>query len=275
MALIPVHKEQVEIGTPLACTLFDAEGRPLFRPGEVIADAQGLDELLARGLYRDPAAEDEAASKPAAPRLQLQPGDNLQIQPWDTPSERHMVKVVGHLAPVSLLVTAPAINGKLLFVREGQVFLVRGFVGQDALAYRTRVLKTQLSPFPYLHLAYPETVQSTRIRKSARTRVDLVTAIGGASGNVAGRVADLSMGGARVLSAGAIAAIGDEVRLSFRVQPGGMDIYLSLRAVVRTFQPESTHQAPCTTGLEFIDLSEQERLALMSVVYQNLVQELV
>src|SRR5690606_27799886 len=102
----------------------DAEGRVLFQAGQMVEDRGVLEGLLARGLFRDPQAEppqDTAADVEPAARLQLNPGDLLQIQPWsgEAAGERYMVKVVGHLAPVSLLVTAPSANGKLLFVREG------------------------------------------------------------------------------------------------------------------------------------------------------------
>ncbi|HCJ29390.1 MAG TPA: hypothetical protein DHV63_08865, partial [Pseudomonas sp.] len=242
-------------------------------------------QLFSQGLFREehappplefPLGQADATADQAesTSKLQLNPGDHLQIQPWnENNAERHTVKVVGHLAPFSLLVTAPHANGKLLFVREGQVFLARGFVGQDALAYRTRVLKTQLSPFPYLHLAYPDTVQSMRIRKSARARIDLVAAINGPNGNSAGRITDLSLGGAKIISHAAFASRGDEIKLSFRVEPGGIEIYLNLKAIVRATQQEQMEQAYFATGIEFIELTEQDRLGLMGAVYQNMLRD--
>lgn len=278
MTLIAIEPHEIEPGMPLGCNLLDAEGRVLFQAGQVVEDRGVLEGLLARGLFRDPQAEppqDTAADVEPAARLQLNPGDLLQIQPWsgEAAGERYMVKVVGHLAPVSLLVTAPSANGKLLFVREGHTFLVRGFIGQDAMAYRTRVLKAQLAPFPYLHLAYPDAVQSTRIRKSMRARVNLVIAINGVGGNSAGRITDLSLGGARIISNAPFASPGEEVRLAFRIDPGGIEIYLNLRALVRASQAEPLEQSRHSTGVEFIELSEQDRLALMGVVYQNIIRD--
>ncbi|MDM9651005.1 flagellar brake protein [Pseudomonas wenzhouensis] len=273
MALIPVTQEDIEITAPLPSALLDASGRVVYPAGSLIDDPLRLAEHLTRGLFRDspvPQAQEAKKGEDSAAKLRLAPGDTLQMQAWDGNSERYLVKVVGFLAPLSLLVTAPNANGKLVFVREGQVFLVRGFVGQNVLAYRTRVLKTQLSPFPYLHLAYPESVQSMRIRKSARIPVDLVAAINCTSGNSAGRIADLSLDGAKVLSHAAFAAVGEEIKLSFRVTAGGMEFYLKLRAIVRAVQQEQADSAHVATGLEFTALNEQERLALIGVVHQNL-----
>lgn len=283
MALIPVQPHEIEPGTPLRWNLLGADGRLLLQAGQVVADQAVLNQLLGDGVFREPqpAPPLEASLDPgsaqalSAARLQLNPGDLLQIQPQssDGNSERYMVKVVGHLAPLSLMVTAPSSNGKLLFVREGHVFLVRGFIGQDAMAYRTRVLKTQLAPFPYLHLAYPDAVQSTRIRKSVRARVSLVIAINAPAGNSAGRITDLSLGGAKIISHAAFAQAGEEVRLAFRIDPGGIEIYLNIKALVRTNQAEQLDQAHHATGVEFVDLSSQDRLALMGVVYQNMLKD--
>lgn len=270
MPLIPVAPDEIASEQPLSWPLRNAQGKVLYPAGLVLAQAD-LAEAVRQPLFREDADTPElalaaAGDTAASPfRLQLAPGDTIQLQQsTENNTERYTVKVVGHLAPLSLLVTAPYANGKLLFVREGQTFLVRCFVGQHALAYRTQVLKTQLKPFPYLHLAYPVNVQSMQIRKSARARIDLVTAISGPRGSSAGRIADLSLGGAKITSPAAFADREDEIRLKFRIKPGGIDIYLDVKAIVRSIQQEQMEQPCVTTGVEFIDLSEQDRLALMA-----------
>jgi c-di-GMP-binding flagellar brake protein YcgR len=282
VALIPVLPDEIEIDRPLVWALRDAQGEVLYAVGETLT-AGDVTKALQQELFREAAEQPQAAAGfaevPASvpesvARLQLAPGDAIQLQLCNEKNiERYTVKVVGHMAPISLLVTAPYANGKLLFVREGQTFLVRSFIGQDALAYRTRVLKTQLAPFPYLHLAYPVNVQSMRIRKSARSRIDLVTAISGPRGNSAGRIADLSLGGAKIISSTAFANRGDEVRLAFRIKPGGIDIYMDVKAIVRGVQQEQMEQPCVTTGVEFVELSEQDHLALMSTSYQYMLRD--
>lgn len=282
VALIPVLPDEIVIGRPLAWALRDAQGEVLYSAGEAIP-AGGLADALRHGFFREEAEPPQAApgfaeaptsTAESCARLQLTPGDAIQLQLCSEKNiERYTVKVVGHMAPLSLLVTAPYANGKLVFVREGQTYLVRSFIGQDVLAYRTRVLKTQLAPFPYLHLAYPVNVQSMRIRKSARSRIDLVTAINGPRGNSAGRIADISLGGAKIISPAAFANRDDEVHLTFRIKPGGIEIYMDVKAMVRSVQQEQMEQPCVTTGVEFVDLSEQDRLALMSASYQYMLRD--
>lgn len=209
-------------------------------------------------------------------QIQLAPGDLIQLQTMSaTNAERYQVRMIGFHAPVSLLVTAPTSQGKLVFVKEGQQLLVRGFVGKDAVAYKTRVLKSNLSPFPYLHLAYPDSVQSMRIRSSARVSVDLVTAInrdnGGAQASA--RMTDISVGGARLLSPRPVANKDEVIKVSFRINPAGLDVYMTVSARVRAVSADESQDSQIATGIEFIDISEQDRLYLTNMVYQNLLKD--
>lgn len=286
MPLIALTENDLSLGVPLPWDVMDSEGSVLFAVSQVIDSQPVLTQLLKLGLYRaapEPANErlDVAGNGAASEaqisslaQVQLSPGDPVQLQTLHaTHAERYQVRMIGVFAPISLLVTAPTVQGKLVFVKEGQQFLVRGFVGKDAVAYKTRVLKSNLAPFPYLHLAYPESVQSMRIRASARVPVDLVTAVASPVGQAAARLVDLSVGGARLVSPRAFAEKGHEVKLSFRINPSGMDVYLTLSAVVRAVHRDESAQNQTATGVEFVGLTDQDRLYLTNMVYQNLLKD--
>jgi len=283
--------DEVAVDVPLPWNLLDAEGTVLFEQSCVIGNPALLAQLQKLGLYRcvpgdaEPEKpEPEPEPEPPAPEIhtcslaqvQLAPGDHVQLQSLHGNStERYQVRMIGYHAPVSLMVTAPMLQGRLVFIREGQQFLVRGFVGKDAVAYRTRVLKSQLTPFPYLHLAYPETVQSMRIRSSARVPVDLVASVVSPAGPGSARIVDISVGGARMFSSRVVARKDEEIRMSFRINPAGLDVYLTLRGRIRAVQQDESRPEIVVTGVEFHSLSEQERLYLTNMVYQNLLKDTV
>lgn len=268
--------------------VLDAEGGVLLEQSHIIDSELLLAQLLKVGLFRaaperqapeeklDVAGHGAAAETQISSlsQIQLAPGDLVQLQTLHPAhAERYQVRMIGFYAPVSLMVTSPTIQGRLVFVKEGQQFLVRGFVGKDAVAYKTRVIKSNLAPFPYLHLAYPETVQSMRIRGSSRVSVELVTAVSGPAGQASAKIVDLSCGGARMMSANPVAEKGDQVKLSFRINPSGLDVYLSINAKVRTVTRDETANRQVATGVEFVDLKEQDRLYLTNMVYQNLLKD--
>lgn len=288
MPLIPLKENEVVLGAPLPWNVMDVEGRIIFEQSRVVDSQPMLTQLFKLGLYRsapEPVATSEKLDvagngaqgeiqTSTLEQIQLAPGDPVQLQTLHpTHAERYQVRMIGVHAPVSIMVTTPIHQGKLAFIKEGQQFLVRGFVGKDAVAYRTRVLKSNLAPFPYLHLAYPRTVQSMRIRSTARVSLELVTAIVADQGQASAKIVDLSVGGARMLSHAVFAQKGDVVSLSFRVNPAGMEVYMTVKAKVRAVHTDESSSAQITTGVEFIDLGEQERLYLTTVVYQNLLKD--
>lgn len=282
MSLIPLTEEEIPLGKPLPWNIVDSDGKVLFPHSKVIDNKPLLQQLLKLGLFRN-AQQNSDNAAPQMPerqvsrleQIQLAPGDLVQLQTLSTTNaERYQVRMIGFHAPVSLLVTAPTTQGKLVFVKEGQQFLVRGFVGKDAVAYKTRVLKSNLSPFPYLHLAYPDTVQSMRIRSSARVQVDLVTAITReGAGQASAKMTDISVGGARLLSPRPVANKNETVKVSFRINPAGLDVYMTLNALVRAVSADDSLDGQIATGIEFVDISEQDRLYLTNMVYQNLLKD--
>lgn len=267
-----LKQDDLNTDEALPWDLLDAEGRVILHRGEVLEAGPRLDRLIERGLYRiNESPESRDTADVGLPDMLLAPGDILQLQTTGSgQGERYPVRLIGYHSPVSVLVSAPLANGRLVFLKEGQRLLVRGFVGRDAVGYSTRVLKSNLSPFAYLHLAWPDEVQTMRIRGSARVPVELVCAVIAADAQYSARMIDLSQGGARLLSRVSIGAVGDQVQLAFRINPGGTEIYLRPRALVRTVVDE---QGQITTGVEFIDLSETDNLYLSNMVYQHLLRE--
>lgn len=273
MLLKLLDPDDVVLGAPLPWDLLDAEGKVLFRQSQRIDSGPLLETLISKGVYRRAEATDGTPDQGpvSLSQLPLAPGDMLQLQVLSpNHNDRYQVRVIGFHAPVSLLVMAPVLNGRLVFIKEGQRFLARGFIGKDVVAYNTRVLKSSLTPFAYLHLAWPDEVQTMRIRSSSRVSVDLVCAITGEQGQGAARIADLSPGGARLVSPKPFASTGETCKLAFRINPGGVELYLNVTVLVRTISQDDSQ---VITGVEFVQLSEADRLYLTNMVYQNLLKE--
>ena len=211
--------------------------------------------------------------------VKLMPGDALQLQQMvEGQNERLTVRVIGVMKAKSVLVTAPVIDGKLIFIREAQPFLVRAFAGLNVCAFKTKVLKAHHTPFPYLHLAYPDSVQIMRIRKAVRAEVQLITAIHDNEGGkqiAAGRIADLSVGGARILSPTPFGHKEQVVFLSFKVKLDDIEEYIQTPATIRAIGEEDDEQGRkmAVIGVQFEGLSQNHRLIIMNLVYQFLLKE--
>ena len=294
--LVPVRRADIELGKPLPFAAFDAERNLLLNRGVVVTSEQQIDVLMQKGLFRERVrtkstsggdSPDERAPDAAKTQgetlsfdaVKLMPGDTLQLQPLlEGQTERFSVHVIGVMKPRSLLVTAPLVDGKLIFVRDGQTYLVRAFSGLNVCAFKARILKSQLQPFPYLHLSYPDSVQAMRIRKAMRAPASIIVAVhdseeGRQCG--AGKIVDISVGGARMFSPTKVGEKDQTLWLSFKVMLGDMEEYVKTPAVIRAVGEDEDDQGKRMNvfGLQFGDLAQSQRLIIMNMVYQHLLKD--
>lgn len=208
-------------------------------------------------------------------QVKLSIGDTLHLQTMqEGATERLPVKVIGYLKPVSLLVTSPTLDGKLILVRDGQPFLVRAFIGKDALAFRTEVLKNSMVPFAHVHLKYPDSVKLVRVRRSLRVPVSLIAAVTATAGSrpQALKITDLSVTGARIEATATRLAVGDTCLIVFRARLPGMEEDVSTHTLVRSLRHEQTEDGKpvVALGVEFTEMTQAHRLFLMTLVYQHI-----
>lgn len=300
--LQPIRKADIEVGKPLPFAIYDADRNLLLNRGVVVASEHQLEVLLEKGLFRERVrpkssvprtdtlpteAVSDGPAEAAKPveetldfeALKLMPGDALQLQPLlEGQAERWTVRVIGHIKPKSLLVSAPMVDGKLIFVKDGQTYLVRAFSGLNVCAFKARVLKSQLQPFPYLHLAWPESVQAMRIRKAMRAPAGIIVAVHDSEEGRqvgAGKIVDISVGGAKVLAPSQLGRKEQTLWLSFKVKLGDMEEYVKTPAIIRTVGEEADEQGKTMKayGVQFGELNQSQRLIIMNLVYQYVLKE--
>lgn len=296
--LVPVKKAEIEMGKPLPWAVYDADHVLLLNRGVVVSSAHQIEVLVEKGLFREnsrrPSSSEAlragsdkrdgdmvAETSEAQDALKLMPGDVLHLQSMvEGQSDRYTVRVIGLMRGKSVLVSAPALEGKLIFVREAQPFLIRAFSGQSVYAFKARVLKVHHTPFSYLHLSYPDSVQVMRIRKAMRAPAQLIAAISDREGGRslgAGRIVDISVGGARLHAGRELAIPAGELHVSFKILLDEHEEYVSTPATVRSISEEEDDRGTRVraVGLQFESLLPQQRLAIMNLVYQHMLKEAI
>lgn len=309
-SLVPVRASALMVGKPAPWPIYNEAGKLLLARGTLIDTADQLAGLIENGLYRNarwiaepdtesvplPQARDvlrrkqggKKAVKPTAnvrgqesvitlDEVRWNIGDTLWLQFADDASQRYAVSLVGCLPNRSILVTAPQKEGKQLFVRDGQPFVVRALTGRRAYAFAAQLLKYQQTPFVYLHLSLPKEIRSTVIRQATRVAVGAegYLALDGAN-PLPASVIDLSLGGASLVAtslSGKVAAQKGVVgQLRFVAAVADQQLSLDLRVVLRAV--ESLGEADFHQyGVEFSGLSVRDKLVLAAYVYQELSQQ--
>lgn len=295
-ALIPVRKADIAIGKPLPWAVYDAQHVLLLNKGVVVTSEHQLETLIEKGMYREgrtrvlealrPQRAESVQDQPLEggvdmpfDRVHLAPGDLVQLQPLqEGVEERYNVRIIGMMKGKSVLVSHPVVDEKVIFVREGQNFLVRAFSGVNACGFKARVLKANLTPYPYLHLTYPNTVHAVRVRQALRAPVDIITAVYEREGGAliaSGRIVDLSVGGARVHSPVQFGEKGGRVYITFKVKLDDIEEIVTTPATIRSYGEETDEKGRRmqTVGLQFGEINPAQRLIIMNLVYQHLFKE--
>ncbi|MDD2721052.1 MAG: flagellar brake protein [Gallionella sp.] len=292
--LHPVKHIDIQIGKPLAWAVYDKFGRLMMREGAMVESQRQLEGLSLNGLYRDlndapvkRTVSTDTAEKPVAPEasqnedlrsLRLAIGDAIQLQDFSYDKHRFFVKLIGFVERKSVLVSHPMQNDKLVFIKDGEGYQVRGFSGTKTYEFNTTVLGVCLTPYPYLHLTYPAQVKTANMRGAVRIKLRLVctieTAAGGAK--LPAVIEDLSISGARVRADKTFGKEGDKVTVGLRLQIDGENQVFLVPAMIRNVraEPDSQTGRPAIMhGLEFVQTVSLELTMLQNFVYKSILEK--
>ncbi len=297
MKLIPLRRIDLEIGKPLPWALLDKNSNLLMRAGEMIDSHAQLEGLIKRGLFRTskneaspaqgvpmakPTANGESNTDPSNydfDEIKLPVGSRLQLQISTEPeAERHLAKYLGHIKGVSLLISTPNNDGKVMFIREGQNFIVRAFTGKTAFGFTASVVRVCNAPTPYLHLSYPKQLQGAEIRNSKRLTVNIIATVQipdcATSPSMPCLILNVSLSGALIASAQTLGKVGDIILIIFRIKLGPIDGYIETKGIIRSItQVEGAsgeNKQKQHHGIQFNELQQQDILLLHSLAYQKM-----
>lgn len=309
VSLLPVRVGDLVVGKPLQHAVYDSQGKLLLASGRTIENQAQLNALIQHGFIQDTvwdsfinptapkkqvlmtaskrptlAAADNAAANAdtsnsnkdvlvGMDEIRWHVGETLYLQPSDNTALRYTVRLIGFVKNGTIFVTAPMVDGKLEFIREGQTFVVRAFAGKKAYAFASAAVKSVHTPHPYLHLSYPKDVRCTLVRRGARAPVRLPASVSMTQPErtATAVLSDLSVGGTSGVMKEAFGEKGDTGQIVFKVNAAGQDEILNLKTVLRSVAPSENGDG-FKHGFEFVDLSAQERLILSAFVHQTLAE---
>lgn len=210
--------------------------------------------------------------------IKLTNGERIQLQdPSNKNNDRIFVKLIGYREDKSILVTMPRSDGELVRVVKGQIFIVRLFSVQTVYAFNVTVLEGKVSPYAYMHLSYPESVESVVVRNAQRVNVELIVSVqhgdpDKAKGElVSAKLTDISTGGAKLSTFEPIGELSEDISMSAKLTVGGVEQYLQILATIRRVDIEEEEgRQMFTYGLEFRFVEENDRLVLHGFVYEQL-----
>lgn len=216
--------------------------------------------------------------------MNLQIGTRLQLFTHrHIKPAQHFSMLIGYVKDEYLLVKMPFDNGTHVNLLDGEKVTVRAFSGTSICSFASTVLRTFLHPFFYVHLAFPQMIESTSLRRAMRVKVNLrgqvkETQSGGASA-VDVVVSNLSVAGALLESQEELGGIDHGVGLSvvLHAQPSDQEIRIDTRAIIRNVNlrkaSSSKQQDVYMYGVQFVDLNSNQQLVLQNLTYEALLTD--
>ena len=221
----------------------------------------------------------KVVSAPQQSDLNLHIGESLQLQFMDDETRgQFYVKVIGYMPDRSVMVTTPEKGGQAMHVREGRAVLARSYSGETARGFTCVVLRACVQPYPYLHLSYPNKVETMVERQSSRVRSALAVSVrpadaGADTKDVPAVIRDISLTGAQLLAAAPVGKSGDRIVVRARLPIKRIgDQAIDLPSLVRNAQDETQVKDTLwhfRCGVEFDALDAQTTLVLRAYLYER------
>ena len=97
--------------------------------------------------------------------LGLQIGSPIQIQLVDDETKRYSVQLIGFVRYEALILSATktADTDLGLVLKDTQPLILRFMTAKGAVAFRTHIIKKHLTPYPHIHVAIPQEIESVPV----------------------------------------------------------------------------------------------------------------
>ena len=219
--------------------------------------------------------------------LVINAGDALQLQfyPGKNHDERYYVRIIGYLEGKSIITTIPVVNKKYMLVKEGQQFAVRLMSGNSIQAFLCTAIKNASIPYPYMHLSYPDDLESKVVRKAQRVTTKSIATVQNQETDKkdvqtkSAIICDISTGGALLITPLPIGDVGDMVTITTRIKVAEVDEYINISAIIRrNIDPEvdenDENKITYRCGVEFQIIDDRDKLIIHGYVYEQIAKSL-
>lgn len=280
-------RDNVPVGVPLEWPIVDADGTLLFTSGTILATTDERNFLFGhfhpqRGDFPYAATqslpESDAPSDPGSPLtlkdMHLEIGALVGVRPQvGSGAPMHPCRIIGFAPNHALFVTPPMHDGRMLPLGLSENIEIVAIASHAVFRFVCTVEAICRSPFDYVVLSRPGVIRRLRERKSIRVRTHLAVRFGigqsGESYEGLGLAKGVSALGMSLVASWTLGAVGDQLRLAFRLKSNDLDMEIETTAVIRNVQKGSAPGEPSIHGLELDQLNATQQMAMKVFVFDR------
>lgn len=211
----------------------------------------------------------------------IQSGDRVQVSPVaGGRGQRYYAQYIGSIPGTSFLITMPEAQGRVMTVLNQQWLAVRLMSQGGLYTFQTTALAVRHEPCAYLHLLPPTRCEHRDVRQWPRVTINepatlsADTPFADGSRQAAGRVVDISVGGALVEAPLYCGGVDDSLQVALALRLGSFErrvvIPCTIRQV-RTREDPGTGRTVSLHGVEFAMRDEIDQIFIFGYVYEQIV----
>lgn len=297
MNLRPVPIDSIPVGRALPWQLYAKDGSMVFPQGERISNREQLSPYQESGLFRNTEESSVAkAHSQSSKSIELRsseifPPDGIKPQVGERVQLRlvgrnrnsqlyYQSRLIGYIREQTVLITTPVADGKRIDIADGEILECRMLNGSHIHVFESEVIRVCASPSHYLHLRYPAVVKMQKLRNGPRARVNIAASITDHKGKLEkGHILDLSPDGAQIVIPSHVGGNGQTLTVSFSANADGLNSILTLTGLIQHVRPLKANQdieqgsvEKLEYGIAFSNISEEEKLWLMCIVYLHIAE---
>jgi len=204
--------------------------------------------------------------------LGLQIGCPIQIQLLDDEAKRYTVKLIGFQRGQGLIISAPRSSGSDLsmILREDQPLNVRVKSFKYAIAFRSQIIEKRLTPFPHVHIAIPDNIESVSELKAGmiplKQDITLINDDEDCHSSQA-ELVGISFSKAKIRHGELLANKGQRVTLTMSFSFAGVNNVIVLEGLISaTDTDDDTGQFVMT--LTYEELDQSDKILLHAYIYE-------
>ena len=205
-------------------------------------------------------------------------GDTVQLQFYPgNEDDRYYVKLIGFLDGKSIVVTTPRDQGAALRISNDQQFIVRLVSGNSAKGFNATAIHATKHPYPHLHLTFPDSLESTTVRKAERVECKLIVSVqneeeGKAfSKGKSAAMKNLSTAGAQLTTNDPLGELGEQISITCKVNVAKFEQYLNITGIIRRInENEEAEIGKYEYGIEFTIPDDTDKLILHGFIYEQM-----
>ena len=278
--------DEVPVGTPLTWPIIDIDGSLLFSSGAILATT---DERTFLFEHFRPQRGDllDSAALPSTPEQQADANSELTIRDMHldigaligirsqvgSAAPMHPCRIIGFAPNHALFVTPPLQQGRMLPLGLGENIEIVAIASQAVFRFVCTVEAICRAPFDYVVLSKPGVIRRLRERKSIRVQSHLAVRFGigetGESYEGLGLAKGISALGMSLAASWTLGAVGERLRIAFRLMSADLDTEIETTAVIRNVQKGNAPGEPSSHGLELDRLDAAQQMAMKAFVFDR------